>query len=312
ACVGWSYAALSLEDVLADIQYGDTRFGMRLMDVTTPGRPELLHDEPGPDLAMPGGLRRTMSLSLHGRRWHVELIEHQPFRLSIPHTDPRVVMSVGVLLTLLCASVLGLIRLGRQRQRVAEAQKGQLATIVENSADAIIGEAMDGTVLSWNRAAQKLFGFEESEVLGKPLAPLFLPPARLNEDAELLARIGRGEVIPPFDTTRLHRDGTEIDVSVTAGAMRGANRELIGVAKLMRDVRERKEGERRLQELAASLEQQVQERTAALEQARVAAEAASTAKSMFLANMSHEIRTPMDAVLGTTRLLDATEHTPGE
>jgi PAS domain S-box-containing protein len=285
ACVGWSYVALSLEEVLSDFQLDTARYSATLSDVTHANHSHLLFATPRlPDMVAPG-LNRILEMDLYGRRWRLEF-------------------GMGVLLTMLVSSVVGLVRAGRERRRIAAAQKGQLATIVENSSDAIIGEAMDGTVISWNRAAQRLFGYEETEVLSRPLATLLLPPARHREDADLLGRIGAGEVIPPFDTTRLHRDGTAIDVSVTAGAMRGENRELIGVAKLMRDIRERKEAERQLQGFAASLERQVQERTAALQQATIEAEAANTAKSMFLANMSHEIRTPMNAVIGAAYLLD--------
>jgi PAS domain S-box-containing protein len=304
ACIGWSYAALSLDEVLSDFQLDNEQFGMHLFDVTN-GGPEVLFAMPDQHAVQDKALSRALPLELYGRRWRVELTEHEALRAGIPQTDPVIVFAVGLLMTLLLASLVGLLKLGRERTRVAAAQKGQLATIVENSADAIIGEAMDGTIISWNRAAQRLFGYEESEVVGQPLAALLLPPARRREDKDLLYRIGRGDVLPPFDTTRLHRDGTEIDVSVTAGAMHGENSELIGVAKLMRDIRERKESERQLQDFAANLERQVQERTAALQQARVEAEAASSAKSMFLANMSHEIRTPMNAVIGAAHLLNA-------
>ena len=308
ACIGWSYAALSLEEVLSGPQSGNLAFGMTLADVTDDGRAELLFQTPAPDTRVNKGLSRTVMLTLYGRKWRVELHEREGFADSLSRIDPWWVLGGGVVLTLLLATLVALLGQGRERRRIAAAHQGQLATIVENSADAIIGEAMDGTVISWNRAAERLFGYTEAQVLGQPLAPLILPANRFHEDLSLLQRIGRGdEVIPPFDTTRRHRDGTEIDVSVTAGAMRGERRELIGVAKLLRDIRERKEAERRLRELAASLERQVQDRTAALRQATQAAEAASNAKGMFLANMSHEIRTPMNAVIGAAHLLEATE-----
>ena len=263
ACEGWSYAALALQEVLADFQIDQARFGMALFDVSAGlHEREPLFASPTDHEMHPPGLSSTVSLRLYGRSWQVELKEHEDFRAEVPQTDPAVVVAMGAVLTLLLCSLVGLYRLGRERAGVAAAQKGQLATIVENSADAIIGESMDGLIISWNRAAERLFGYEEAEVLGKPFAAMLLPPHRRHEDAALLRRIGEGEAIPPFDTTRMHRDGTEIDVSITAGAMRGAHREMIGVAKLVRDIRERKEAERRLQDFAAQLETQVRERTA--------------------------------------------------
>src|SRR5690348_1415816 len=91
----------------------------------------------------------------------------------------------------------------------------RLAAIVESSDDAIIAKGLNGIILSWNRAAERLFGYTASEVFGKPITIIFLPD-RLEEETRILSKIGRGERVHHYETARRHKDGQIINVSVTA------------------------------------------------------------------------------------------------
>jgi PAS domain S-box-containing protein len=127
----------------------------------------------------------------------------------------------------------------------ADAERSRLAAIVESSSDAIVGKTLDGVITSWNHAAEALFGYRAAEVLGGPLLRLF-PDDRVSEEAEILARLARGEVVTNFETQRLTKDGRRIDVSVTISPIREADGRISGASKIARDVTAVKSAERAL------------------------------------------------------------------
>ena len=126
-----------------------------------------------------------------------------------------------------------------------EAARERLAAIVESSDDAIIGKTPDGTITSWNRGAQKIFGYTQSEAIGRPTTMLF-PADRAEEEIEILARIGRGERIASFETVRVRKDGEHIDISATISPIWDARGNIVGASKIARDITERRRAEQKL------------------------------------------------------------------
>ena len=120
----------------------------------------------------------------------------------------------------------------------AQLDANRLAAIVKYSEDAIISEDTAGIVTSWNHAAGRLFGYEASEILGKPIQCL-IPPVRTQQEQEILAKIPRGESVGHFETVRLHRDGRAIQVAITVSPLRDAHGEIVGVSTVARDITER-------------------------------------------------------------------------
>lgn len=124
-------------------------------------------------------------------------------------------------------------------------QTARLADIVASSDDAIIGKTLQGIITSWNRGAEKLFGYTAGEAVGKSI--LFLiPPDRLDEEKSIISRIAAGEYVQHYETIRLRKDGCSVPVSITVSPIKDASGHVIGASKIARDISERKDSERRL------------------------------------------------------------------
>jgi PAS domain S-box-containing protein len=176
-------------------------------------------------------------------------------------------------------------------RKQAEAVMAQMAAIVESSDDAIISMDLNGIIASWNRGAEKLFGYTAAEVSGKPLT-ILIPPDRIDEEPRILERIMRGEKVSHYETVRRRKDGSEIDISLTVSPIRDKTGNVIGASKIARDITERKRSEIEREELL------LKEKAT-----RAEAEAANRSKDEFLAVVSHELRSPLSAILGYNSML---------
>lgn len=120
-------------------------------------------------------------------------------------------------------------------QRDADLAGRRLAAIVESSDDAIVGKDLNGIVQTWNKGAERIFGYSAAEIIGKPIT-LLMRPEEATEEPGILSRIARGERIDHYETIRRRKDGTLIHVSLTISAIRDASGEVIGASKIARDV----------------------------------------------------------------------------
>ena len=132
----------------------------------------------------------------------------------------------------------------------AEEERARLAAIVENTSDAIIGKDLQGTITSWNRAAETLLGYRAAEVIGRSVTVLF-PPDRLEEESAIFGRLWKGESIRQYETVRRCKDGRDISVSLTISLVRDKHGRIIGASKILRDISERKQTETKLRESEA-------------------------------------------------------------
>jgi PAS domain S-box-containing protein len=149
-----------------------------------------------------------------------------------------------------------------------------LASIVESSNDAIISKSLDGIIQSWNAAAERLFGHTSEQAVGKHIS-LIIPPERIAEEDQIIARLKEGHRIEHFETERLHSNGQHITVSLTISPLKDDAGNVIGASKIARDMTERKRLEDSLRKLASDLSE------------------TDRRKNEFLATLAHELRNPL-------------------
>jgi PAS domain S-box-containing protein len=129
----------------------------------------------------------------------------------------------------------------------------RIASIVESSDDAIISKDLNGIITSWNKGAQRIFGYVAEEVIGKPVTML-MPLDRQDEERGILERIRRGERVDHYETIRQRKDGSRIDISLTVSPIRDANGKIIGASKIARDITDHKRSEQHMAILAREAE----------------------------------------------------------
>lgn len=171
-----------------------------------------------------------------------------------------------------------------------EEKQAQLAAIVESSNDAILSKSLDGIVLTWNKAAEQMYGYRAEEIVGKP-ASVLLPPGKIDEETRILGQIRRGETIPLHDSIRAAKDGRMLSVGVTISPIRDSQGKVIGASTIARDLMQMKMAEQALRNS---------------EKLAVAGRMAAT--------VAHEINGPLEAVANILYLLGKAElgHTARE
>jgi PAS domain S-box-containing protein len=160
-----------------------------------------------------------------------------------------------------------------------------LASIVESSDDAIVSKTLGGTVTSWNRAAERIFGYTEDEMIGRPISVLAVPGN--NEDmARILEKVSRGERVGHYDTVRKAKDGRIVHVSLCVSPIRDETGKVIGASKIARDISDRKRIEREKETLLKEIREQVKHR------------------DEFLEMLAHELRNPLAPLRNAVQLLE--------
>jgi len=140
--------------------------------------------------------------------------------------------------------IIGLAEKKPATEREQELSAQRLAAIVESSDDAILSTDLNGIITSWNKGAERIFGYTEEETLKKPVTML-MPPERRSEEPAILARVRRGERVAPYETVRRRKDGSLIDIFLTVSPIKDAKGQVVGASKIARDITERKRAEER-------------------------------------------------------------------
>jgi PAS domain S-box-containing protein len=125
-------------------------------------------------------------------------------------------------------------------EKDADELRSRLAAIVASSDDAIISKTLDGIIVTWNESATRIFGYTPEEVIGKPVT-ILIPPDRLDEEPNILARLRRGERVDHFETLRVSKDGRLLPISLTISPVRNAAGDIVGASKIARDISQQKQ-----------------------------------------------------------------------
>jgi PAS domain S-box-containing protein len=258
ACIGWVYAPLVTDDILAGFSLANAEYGFSLKDL---GSGETFFSSGGVDQTM----EHSRDFSLNGRNWRVAIQARPAFLESLHLPDPLRLAAAIAGIGLLLALALYFFLVARERKRRSNSQRARLAAIVESSHDAIIGTNLEGRVTEWNRAAVKMFGYEPGEALGRTKVELIVPYERAREDERILRQVTEGRDVDLIDTVGRHRDGSLKDVEFSASPIKDDRGRVVGVAASLRDISERRAAQAEVLNLTASLEQQVEDRTAQLQ-----------------------------------------------
>ncbi|WP_413667597.1 PAS domain S-box protein [Mucilaginibacter sp. Mucisp86] len=230
-------------DLMEKLGYhAESYAGMHLSDVSSPGQYEATREYY--DRMLNGEQIRTELKSAGGDDLQVDYV---------PLTDEQGMVYAGLV-----------IALDISDQKKAEEHSAKLAAIVESSDDAIIGKSLDGIITSWNKSAERIFGYPASEMIGHSILKL-LPPDRQDEEPQIIARLKNGERVEHFETKRLASDGRILDVSLTISPIRDSQGNITGVSKIARDISEQKQDELR--------------------------------KNDFIGMVSHELKTPLTSLM---------------
>ena len=184
-----------------------------------------------------------------------------------------------------------------------------MAAIVASSDDAIISKDLSSIITSWNEGAERMFGYTAEEAIGRPIWMLF-PPDRVQEEDDILAKIKRGERIHHFETVRMRKDGSLVDVSLTSSPIKDSEGRIVGASKIARDISEQRRGQRsvemarrelehanrQLRLLASDLEDRVREKTKHIEENRQDWEA-------FAYSISHDLRGQLRTILNFSKIV---------
>lgn len=170
-------------------------------------------------------------------------------------------------------------------ERAARRLQAQLAAIVENADDAIIGKDTSGIITSWNPAAERLFGYSPTEAIGQPISML-MPPDLMGHERDILGEVLAGHKVDHYETRRMAKDGRRVDVSLTVSPLREPDGTIVGASKIVRDI--------------TVVKAERERHAAALAEANARLAAADKLKDQFLAMASHEMRTPLAAIAGFT------------
>ncbi|MFA5123080.1 PAS domain S-box protein, partial [Zavarzinia sp.] len=272
ALFGWVYAALVMSEILHDIDTSGDRVSLALFDATDNGgeypfyAANALHGliEDGAE----GLLHEDVTLPIYGRQWRLNVQATPAFVERLHQTTPQDVFLAGGVAAVLIAALFYAYRDNLERRRDGLARQALLANIVENANDAIVAEDVSGVITSWNRAAERIFGYPATEAVGRLSAEILWHGPRSGDFESLRDRALDGLATAAFDTAGLRRDGQEVEVAVTAAPITDPGGEVIGIGSTIRDITDRRAAERALKAFNATLERQVAERTSQLETAR--------------------------------------------
>ena len=229
------------------------------------------------------------------------VLDYKPRTLSTREADALKSLARQVMTLLELRRALNAKNRSEDKLNLALEALSRVAAVVESSDDAIITKSLDGTILSWNAAAERIFGYSPGEIIGKSILTL-IPTEIQHEEPRIIEQLSKGQRIEHYETVRLGKGGRRIDISLTVSPVKDRSGKVIAASKIARDITEERKRQKEIRESETrfrdELEQQVNERTASLKEAVAQMEE-------FSYSVSHDLRAPLRAMQGyATALLE--------
>lgn len=262
--IGWVYAPLSMQDILDTLNVDDNFYQLKLSDVNNMQEPIDFYNSEKDKIDLSIFSHKVTRL-IYGRTWQFDITAKPQLLSALSPIKISDVYSFGALISFLFGLIANILVSNRQAKQKIAAQQSALVAIVESTHDGIIGKTLDGTITSWNKGAEEIFGYSTKDVIGKKLIDLIVPEHLHKEEDSILLKINNGEEIKQFVTTRITKSGKIIDVLVNVSPIFNKEGKVVSASKTVRDITEIKAAERKIIELNYTLETRVNERTRELE-----------------------------------------------
>ena len=249
--IGWAYSPLRMHDLLGNIlsqKHTDfvDRIGVAVYDGNSAANESLLFTSQFSEISAANSIQETRQLQLAGQTWTIKAHSLPGFVKSGASRE-SIILIGGVLFDILLTILVRTLVQSHIRMLKTALVLREFKAIVDYSADAIISKTLDGKIVSWNRGAEKVFGYKAEEVIGKSNS-LLIPPRLIQQELEKRDIIAKGEVIEHFETVRLHRDGRLMDISATFSPILDGKGKVVGYANIVRDITQKKQAERQHRE----------------------------------------------------------------
>lgn len=196
-------------------------------------------------------------------------------------------------------------------RKLVEERIGHLAAIVSSSDDAIISKTLDGTITSWNNAAERIFGYKAAEVVGQSIT-ILIPVDRLEEEPKIIERLKRGERVDHFETKRITKDKKILDISLTISPIKSSDGRIMGASKIARDITDQKVAEKLIAEanekFKDQLEKKVEQRTSELVRMNEELERSNYELEQYAYIASHDLQEPLRKIQTFAELLKINLH----
>jgi PAS domain S-box-containing protein len=261
--IGWTYNALLMDEVLADLNLMTEHVHLELFDVTDPDERVQFYDN---DRSATQNLhRRTSTHPMFGRSWEAQFSVQPGFIDALTLTNVGQIAILGLIISLLATGLVMSTLASRRNKQLLIDQQSRLAAIVESSEDAIISNNDQGVITSWNNGAKRIFGFTASEAIGQNVVALIVPaPLQADETAQG-KKVQANEAVPVYETHYQAKSAPyPMPVAVTLSALIDSQGLAQGVSRTIRDISGQKAAEAAIVELNIRLESQILERTEAL------------------------------------------------
>jgi two-component system sensor histidine kinase/response regulator len=261
---GLAYAPLTIDEILSSIKMaGAEQVQLEVMDLDFDPQ-QAFYTKIVTDAVLPD-YRAEHKLSVFGRNWQVRLQATPHFVTSLKLPKPQNLYYISLGITALLIVIFAFMQLTLSRRLQLTRHRAVLAAIVENANEAVIGTDQHGLISSWNPAAEQMFGYSESQAMGRTISELIVPATHLDEQLHLEQEVRKGQKIRYIQSVRQHQSGLLYPVSLNFSPILDETGQFIGCALTVNDISHIKLAEQKLQQANEELEHQVELRTAEIE-----------------------------------------------